>query len=158
MNKKILALLIFVVIATMSTVSAFGLNDLTNASSNNTTDTTATVDGINFKVPNGFKEVVNQTVNNMPDDNPYVDYNQSSKTFTNAKGEAIIFSVSASNIKANDSFAKTASGEGNKTTINGVNGYSFSDPGFEGFTYAKDGKLVIISTTNKQLLNEVIVA
>ena len=158
MNKKIFALLIFVVIASMSTASAFELGDLFGGSSDNSTATDINISGINFKIPNGFKEVVNQSVENESSANPYVDYNMSTKTFTNATGATIILSVSSSNVTANDSFAKDASEGGNKTTINGVDGYSFTSPGFDDFAFAKDGKLVIISVTNKQLLNDVIVA
>ncbi len=158
MNKKILALLVLVVIASMSTAFAFDLNDITNALSGNAKDDTVTISGIHFKIPDGFKEVANESVENKPSENPYLNYTTSSKAFANDKNDEIIIGVSNSSIKANDSFAEAASIGGNKTTINGVNGYTFSDHGFEGFTYAKDGQLVIIVATNKQLINNIVMA
>ena len=159
MNKKILALLVFVVIASMSTAFAFDLNNVSNAlSSDNSTNTTVTISNIKFKIPEGFKEVSNETIKNEPSDNPYLNYTESSKTYANASGAGIIIDVTTSDLKANDSFAEAASLGGNKTTINGVSGYTYSDPGFEGFSFAKDGHLVIISTTNKQLINDVVMA
>lgn len=159
MNKKILVLLIFLAIASISTASAFELNDLFGTSSDNSTGETINVSGIDFKIPNGFEELVNQSVENESDDNPYTDFTITSKTFRNATGDAILISVSSSpTVAANDTFAKDASDGGNQTTINGVEGYTFISPGFDCFTFAKDGKLAIISVTDKQLLNDVVVA
>jgi hypothetical protein len=158
MNKKILVLFLFVAIVSMSTACAFDFNDLFNPSSNDSAGENVTIYGIDFNIPDGFSEVTNESIDNEADDNPYVDYNISSKTYANTQGDVIMISASSSDISANDSFAKDASEGGNKATINGVDGYTFSDSGFEGFTFAKDGKLVIISVSDKQLLNDVVVA
>jgi hypothetical protein len=47
---------------------------------------------------------------------------------------------------------------GNNTQINGVNGYNFDVAGYYGLVYAKDGKLVIVSSTDKELLDDIIIA
>ena len=158
MNKKILVLFLFVAIVSMSTACAFDFNDLLNPSSNDQAGENVTIYGIDFNIPSGFTEVINESVDNEADDNPYVDYNLSSKTYVNTNGDVIIVSASTSDTPADDNFAKDASEGGNKTTINGVEGYTYSDSDFESFTFAKDGKLVIISVSDKQLLNDVVVA
>ena len=159
MNKKILVLLtFFVLVAGMSTACAFNLNDVSNilfdAPKGN-----VTLSGVDFGIPDGFNEVENESIYNEQLDNPYLDVNFSSKVYANASGDVIILSVSASNTPANDSYAMDAAGdEANKTTINGVEGYEYTDPGFDGFNYVKDGKLVILSSTDKELFKDVVVA
>ena len=158
MNKKILALLsFFIVIAAMSSASAFDFKDISNALFNDPNDNVE-VGGMNFTVPNGFKEIQNQSVANELLGNPFIDVNISSKTF--AKGnDVLIISVSSSDVSANDDFAKDAAGdEANKTTINGISGYEFNDTNFQNFAFAKDGKLVIMSASYKQIFNDVVVA
>ena len=156
MIKKVLVLLsLFVVLAGMSSVCALDFSELFLSNS----DENVTVDGIDFNVPKGFSEVENSSYDNQADDNPYVDYNMSVKVFTNASGDIIELSVSESgSVNATDALAKDASIDGNKTTINGVDGYAFADTEFSGFSYAKDGKLVIVSATDKELLNDIIIA
>ena len=158
MNKKILVLFLFVAIVSMSTACAFDFNDLLNPSSDDSAGETVALYGIDFNIPGGFSEVTNESIDNEASDNPYVDYNLSSKTYVNDDGDVVIISASVSDNPVNDSFAKDASEGGNKTTINGVEGYTFSDPDFEGFTFAKDGKLVMIFVNDKQLFNDVVVA
>ncbi len=158
MNKKILAILgFFVVIAGMSTAFAFDLNDLSNVLLD-TPDDNVTVDGIDFNLPQGFSVVENETVDNEPSDNPYVDYNISSKSLLDNKGNTIYISVSSSDLLVNEDFAKDASEGGNKTTVNGVDGYEFYEADLYGFTFAKDGKLVIISASDKEFINDVVLA
>lgn len=156
MIKKILVLLsLFVVLAGMSSVCALDFSDLFMSNSGDN----VTVDGIDFNVPKGFSEIENSSYDNETDDNPYVDYNMSVKVFTNASGDLIELSVSESaDVNVTDSMARDASVDGNKTTINGVDGYVFEGTGFSGFSYAKDGKLVIVSAPNKELLNNIIIA
>ena len=153
-----MVLTFFILIAGMSTACAFNLNDFSNvlfgAPKGN-----VTLAGVDFAIPDGFSEVENESVYNQQVDNPVLDLNFSSKVYTNVSGDSIILSVSASDTPANDSYARDIAGdEANKTTINGVEGYEFTDPGFDGFSYIKDGKLVILSSTDKELFKDVIVA
>ena len=98
-------------------------------------------------------------VQNQQVDNPVLDVNFSSKVYTNISGDAIILSVSASNTPVDDNYARDIAGdEANKTTINGIEGYEFTDPGFDGFSYVKDGRLVVLSSTDKELFKDVILA
>lgn len=158
MNKKILVILSFtVVIASISAVSASDLSGLSTLFLDNSENST-TISGINFTIPEGFTEIVNESVENEPSDNPYVDFNFSSKTFMSTSGDVIIISVSSSDTQVDDNHAKEASEGGNKTTINGVDGYEFNDAGFQGFTYAKDDKLVIMSAPDKKLFDDIVVA
>ena len=158
-NKKILVILtFFILIAGMSTACAFNFNDFSNvlfgAPKGN-----VTLAGVDFAIPNGFSELENESVYNEKIDNPNLDLNFSSKVYTNASGDAIILSVSALNGPADDNYTRDLAGDGaNKTTINGVEGYEFSDPAFDGFSYAKNGRLVVISSTDKELFKDVIVA
>ena len=160
MNKKFLVLLrLCVVIVSMSSACAFDLNSVSDLFINNGDATNVTISGIDFNIPSGFTEALNESVENQTTDNPYINYSMSSKTFLNVDGDAIEIAVSGSDdVQADDDFAKEAAMGGNKTTINGVDGYEFSDIDFNGFTFAKDGKLVILLATNKELLNDVVVA
>jgi hypothetical protein len=163
MNKKILAILaFFIVIVGMSTVCAFDLNDLLGGgSSNNATNSSdnVTIEGVAFKIPSGFEEVLNDSSHNHTYDNPYVNFTFTSKSYVNGSASGLHISVSQANeIKANDTIAEYISLGGNKTTINGVNGYIFDDIVGYGFTYAKDGKLVVVSSDDKALFNETVVA
>ena len=159
MNKKILVILtFFVLIVGMSTACAFNINDVSNALFS-APKNGVTLAGVDFAIPDGFSEVENESVYNQHIDNPNLDLNFSSKVYTNASGDAIILSVSASNTPANDSYARDVASDGaNKTTINGIEGYEFTDPGFDGFSYVKNGKLVVLSSTDKQLFKDVILA
>lgn len=156
MNKKILALFLLVAIVSVSAVSAFELGDLFNMGSSSGN---VTVDGVNFTLPSGFKEVSNDSVeNNLSSDIIDVNLSVSAKTFLNDKGDLIIISVSQSNVPVNETLAEYAAEGGNKTTINGIEGYSFSESGSEGFVFVKDGKEVYISATDKQMLNDIKIA
>ena len=159
MNKKILVLLSFaVVVAGMSTAFALDLNNFSNVILDSPEEN-VTVSGIDFTVPQGYSEIENESYEGEPLGNPYLDVNLSSKSFMNLNGDVLIFSVSSSSVPANDDFAKDAAGEeGNSTTINGVNGYEYNDTDFYGFTFAKDGKLVIMSATDKEVFNDAVVA
>ena len=158
-NKKILVILtFFIVIAGMSTACAFNINEVSNVLFGSPKEY-VTLAGVDFAIPNGFSEIENESVYNQQVDNPVLDLNFSSKVYTNVSGDSIILSVSASDTPANDSYARDIAGdEANKTTINGVEGYEFTDPGFNGFSYVKNGKLVILSSTDKELFKNVIVS
>ena len=158
-NKKILVLLtFFIVVVGMSTACAFNLNDVSNVLFD-APKGDVTLAGVDFAIPNGFSELENESIYNEQIDNPYLDVNFSSKAYTNVSGDAVILSVSASNTPANDSYASDVAGDdANKTTINGVEGYEYTDPVFYGFSYVKDGKLVILSSTDKELFKDVVIA
>jgi hypothetical protein len=155
MNKKILVLLsFFIVIAGMSAASALDFNDISDLLLGNSQGT-VNVSGIDFNIPEGFTELENES---FESDNPFVDYNTSSKTFMNTSGDVIILAVSSSDFSTGDNLAKDASLGGNKTTINGVEGYESTDPNFYDFAFVKDDKLVIISASDKELINDIVVA
>ena len=42
-------------------------------------------------------------------------------------------------------------------TINGVDGYEYSDEGYDGFIYPKDGNMVIITASDMDLIKDVVV-
>lgn len=159
MDKKFFALLgAFVVIAGMSAVCALDLNDVSNVLYDSP-DENVTVSGIDFNVPDGFKEAKNEAVDNMSFDSPYVDYNISGKKLISNNGSSVEISVSESvEFTADDSSAEIASQDGNKTTIKGIDGYEFYDDGTYGFSFAKDGKLVLITASEKELIDDVLIA
>lgn len=163
MNKKIFTLLtLFVVIASISAASAIDLNDLStllsgDSNANSTANATVNVSGVTFNIPAGFVEADNVTVGNESNNSSFIDYDMISKGFINGSADVILISVSSSdNISVNDSLAETLSLGGNKTTINGVEGYESSAAGIVDFTYSKDGKLVSITVSNDKLLKDII--
>ena len=114
LNKKVLVLLsLFLVVASMAAVSAFNVSDLFLSGS---ATKNATVEGVNFNLPDGFSEVDASSSKNEVLNNSYLDLNMSTQVFMNDKGDNIEISVSDSSlIKADDSIAETISMGGNKT-------------------------------------------
>ena len=57
--------------------------------------------------------------------------------------------------EVNDAVAEYVGDE--KMSVNGVDGYNYTMGPFNGFTYAKNGKLVIITSNDDGILEDVVV-
>lgn len=161
MNKKILAILtLLVLVAGMSAVSAFDLSDISNAifgGSNEDPGNVVNIGGIDFNIPDGFKEDTVSFENNVEDSNQYVKLNLSSKTFFNDT-DSISIGVSSSSIPANDVTELVSLLGANSSSIKGIDGYEYDDGDSYGFCYVKDNKLVILLVPDKEVASDIIKA
>lgn len=153
MKKKLLAILALLIVAAgITAVSAFDLGDLTGSSESQN----VTIDGIDFNIPAGFDEEKDLALNGEKDERAGVTYTTWGKTYSKGSNEVISIGVATyDGVEVDDEIASLVGGNAEK--INDVDGYEYDDEKFDGFVYAKDGKLVIISVTDKELLNEVVV-
>ena len=156
MSKKILAILtLFVVAISISAVSAFDLGDLVGETSNAEAQN-VTIDGIDFMIPAGYAEDENLTLDGVKNETAGVEYTTWGKTYENDKHDVISIGVATyDGVEVDDSMPAYIGG--NEKTVNGVKGYEYNVDSFSGFTYAKNGKLVIISLTDEKVLDELVV-
>ena len=154
MNRKIIAILALLVVAIgMGAVSAFSLSDLTGSSSD---AEIVTIDGIDFNIPAGFVEEEDLSLDGVVNETQGIKYTTWGKTYVNDENKVISIGVATyDGVEVDDEIAKYIGGV--RLSINGVDGYEYNVGQFEGFAYAKDGKLVIISTNDGSVLDELIV-
>ena len=156
MNKKIFAILTLLVVAVgVSAVSAFDLNDLMGGISSDEAQN-VTIDGIDFVIPAGYVEDENLSLDGVKNNTAGVEYLTWGKTYENDKDDVISIGVATyDGVEVDESMPAYIGGD--EKTINGVKGYDYDVKPFSGFTYAKNGKLVIISLTDEKVLDELIV-
>ena len=178
MNKKLLALLFIAILAIVSVggVYAFDLGSMLGDDSQDLDSQNSqkiTIDGIDFNIPAEFEE---NTLNDSVQYNETVDgipYFSSIKSYH--KGNtSLSMSVSENeDHEATDDTARAVGGE--SETINGIDGYLKYYPPekieFENgnttivgtlseyyiFSYAQDGKLVLVRTTDKNIFSDVLI-
>ena len=154
MNRKIIAIFALLILAvSVSAVSAFGLSDLTGSSSD---AGVVTIDGIDFNIPDGFSEEKNLAIDGEVNETEGVQYTTWGKTYVNDENKVISIGVATyDGVEVTDEMPQYIGGD--KVTINGVDGYEYNVASYDGFTFAKDGKLIIISTNDGDLLQDVVV-
>ncbi len=153
MDKKILAIFALLIVAVgIGAVSAFDLGDLTGGSNE---AENVTIDGIDFVIPAGYTEDESLAVNGDVNNTEGVEYTTWGKTYENDKEVISIGVATYEGVEVDDTVPSYIGGA--EKTINGVKGYEYDVSPFEGFTYAKNGKLVIISVTDENALNEIVV-
>lgn len=154
MNRKIIAIFALLILAvSVSAVSAFGLSDLTGSSSD---AGVVTIDGIDFNIPDGFSEEKDLAIDGEVNETDGVKYTTWGKTYINDENKVISIGVATyDGVEVTDEMPQYIGGD--KVTINGVDGYEYNVASYDGFTFAKDGKLIIISTNDGDLLQDVVV-
>lgn len=153
MNKKIFAIFALLIVAAgITAVSAFDLGDLTGSSE----PQNVTIDGIDFSIPAGFVEEDSLAVNGEKDERAGVTYTTWGKTYSKDNEDVISIGVATyDGVEVDNDLASRLGSD--SLEVNGVDGYEYNVDNFDGFVYAKDGKLIIISTTDKELLNDIVV-
>lgn len=153
LNKKILFTLSLVILAifAIGSVSALDLGFLSGDS-----EQTVTIDGIDFKIPDGFSEDTSEEVVNESNVQSGVTYFTNSKLFEKDDKVMVLLVADYGEYKVTDDIAKEVGGDA--TTIGGVDGYLKEDGFFHVFNYAKDGKLVVMSTNDKDIIGDFIIA
>ena len=151
MNKKLLfgMSLIILAIFAIGSVSALDLGFLSGG------EKTVTIGGIDFKIPDGFSEDVDKELVNESNVQSGVTYITNSKLFEKDDTLMTILVADYEDYEVTDDIAKEV-GE-NATTIDGVDGYLKEDGFFYVFNYAKDGKLVVLSTNDIDIIGDFIV-
>lgn len=142
MDKRIFAVL--VILAVLMAGCAFA--------SDSTGDNSVVISGLNFTVPDGYTEDVDEEVVNESGSDDNQNYVMSSKTFE--KGDENLFLISVSTFEENmtDDYIKDL---GEKATFGNVTGY-IEDMGFLSiFSYIQDGKVVVITANDKSVIEEV---
>lgn len=145
MNKKIFAILSILAVLMIGFAYA---SDSTDSLNNNT----ITISGMNFTIPDGFTEDVDEAIVNETGSDEGYNYVTESKTFEN-NDDFIIIGVSI--------YDKNLTGDymedfGDESTINNVSGY-YEDVGFLSlFSYTQGNKLIILSANEKQIIEDVL--
>lgn len=177
MNKKLFALLIATILAIVSIGGVYAMdlgsllgNDVQNNFANGNE---VTIDGIRFNVPDGFEEIINNNTkqyNETVDDIPYY---SKIKNYRNGNDTINIAVSKNPTHRATDDTARGVGGS--SETINGIDGYleyhpekvtkftsgntiyTFTFFPYYTFSYAKDGKLIVVSASEKEYLSEILI-
>ena len=145
MNKKIFAILSILAVLMIGCAYA---SDSTDSLNNNT----ITISGMNFTIPDGFTEDVEEAIVNETGSDEGYNYVTESKTFE-CNDDFIIISVS---IYDNNLTGDYMQDFGDESTINNVSGF-YEDLGFLSlFSYTQGNKLIILSANEKQIIEDVL--
>ena len=115
-----------------------------------------TVDGIDFNVPDGFSENKSlETVNNKSSVFT-IEYISNGMVFENGTAIAALLVSDYLNYDISDSILSFIAGDSKK--IGNISGYMKEDNGYHVFSYEKNGKLVSISSTDENLIEDFLLA
>ena len=153
MNKKTFAILAFLIVAaSITAVSAFELGDLFSSGENKT----VTVGGIDFNIPAGFEEESSQKTHKVADAFNKSGYKVDAKAYKKDSTEVGLVVVDYSDYEV-DGDEMLARLDGNETTINGEKGIINFDETYL-FSYVNNTNLVIISSSDENIIGDFIIA
>jgi hypothetical protein len=145
MNKKVFAILSILAVLMIGCAYASDSSDSLN-------NNTITISGMNFTIPEGFTEDVEEAIVNETGSDEGYNYVTESKTFE-CNDDFIIISVSIYDKNLTVDYMQDF---GDESTINNVTGY-FEDVGFLSlFSYTQGNKLIIVSANERQLIEDVL--
>lgn len=152
MNKKIFTVFaLLIVITSICAVSAFDLGDIFGVSKNET----VTIEGIDFNIPDGYKEDSKNTFNMIE---KFIDegYDFDGKVYSkdNTQVGLFVYNYSAIGAEYGDILGDFA----NETTINDVGGFVEYDDDDYAFAYTKDSCIVLIISNDKDVIGDFIIA
>ena len=152
MNKKAIfgISLLLIAIFAIGSASAFDFGLMLGGRGNET----VTIDGIDFNIPAGFTEDPKHETVNETHEQSGITYVTNGKLYE--KGNTIVTMLVADygKHKVTDDVAESVGGDAK--TINDVNGYLAHNGKFSVFNYAKNDKLVIISTNDESVIGDFI--
>lgn len=154
MNKKILAILAILIVATsISAVSAFDLGSLFGASGDNET---VKIGGIDFNIPAGYIEDQTNFTNESTKALNQLGLNVSGKSYvSDTTGvEILVGNYSSNGLNDSDVLSNI---EGNATKIKGVDG-ALSHDGDYTFGFVKDKCIVVITSNDKNAIGDFLIA
>ena len=125
-----------------------------SSGSSNSNTKKISIEGIDFNVPDGFKEEKSDAFDDYKNtaEND-VKYSISQKAYQKGGDKMTVGVITYDGYEVDDSVAEGVGG--NSKSINGVDGYVYKDGKDEGFVYAKDGKLVVV-LADDDLLDEIV--
>lgn len=142
-------------IIVLGSASAFDFGSLFGGD-NSSEAQNVTIDGVDFQIPTGYTENEKLAINNQTNSSAGITYTSNGKTFTNDDNDVISIIVALYDVqKVDDEFAGYLGG--NKTTYNGQTGYLLENSNIYMFNYARDGKLVIITSTDGSIFKDVVI-
>lgn len=156
-KRKILfiGLLAIFAIVIIGSASAFDLGFLSGGSDDSAPQE-VTIEGIDFNIPEGFKEDVNNSIDDVKATAGTLTYTMNGKTFENDDGDVIVILIADyGEYNVTDDVLKQVSDE--KKTIKDYNGYIKKDGKFYIYSYEVDGDLVTITTADESLIEQVLV-
>ena len=151
-NILFIGLLAIFAIVIVGSVSAFDLGFLTGDSG----PEQVTIEGINFTIPDGYKEDLNNSYDNVTQSASGLSYTMNGKTYANDEGDAIaILIADYGDYNVTDEILEQVSDE--PKTINGHAGYIKKDGMFTIFSYEAKGDLVTVTASDETVIDQVIV-
>ena len=155
MKRKLLAILALLIVAAgMTAVSAFDLGDIFGGASENQT---VTIDGVEFNIPDGFMEEPTNTTNEITETLQQEGANISIKTYIKDSTAVGIFVFNYNDLGLNEYDVLSLFG-GNATKINNVDGFEFVDKDLSVFYYPVNESVVLISSTDENVIGDFIIA
>ena len=153
MNKKIILglSLVLVAVIAMGSVSAFDLGSMLGGEENET----VTIDGIDFNIPDGYTEDPKEATINETNEQSGITYITNGKVYEKGSTVVALLVADYGKYKVTDEIAQSVGGDAK--TINNVSGYLSTDGIYKVFNYAKDDKLVVISTTDEDAIADFII-
>lgn len=147
-----IGLLAIFAIVIAGSVSAFDLGFLSGDSG----PEEITIEGINFTIPEGYKEDANNSFVNETASVGSLTYTMNGKTFENDDGDAIaILIADYGEYNVTDEVLQQVADK--PKTINGHDGYVKKDGIFTIFSYEEDGDLVTITASDEDIIDQVVV-
>lgn len=145
MKKYLAVLLFFLLIAGVSATEDIDFSD---------TNTTVTLDGVNFNIPAGFGELKNLSVNEK-DENGVV---KLGSFFTNPDNDLLMVSVVTANQEINGDLTNylPENVSAYNRTIDGHDGIRWQDSGEEFFLYVQGNDVVIIEAPSESYFEDMI--
>ena len=156
MNKKILIVLSVAIVAifAMGTVSAFDFSDLGALFGGQPADQNVTIDGETFTIPGTLKENTTLAKNGTVENYTFFTTTTYIRGFENSTDFVNILIFDYNGTDAVD-FVNYQNGTGK--TVNGTEGYLYSDGKTHSFSYTKGSKVITIQTTEESLIAPLIV-
>lgn len=146
-----LAMLAIVVVGS---ASAFDLGSILGDSSSADEPQTVTIEGINFTIPEGYKEADNSSFENETASVGSLTYTMNGKTFENGSDAFAILIADYGDYNVTEDILTQIADD--KATYGGQDGYVKVDNGFTVFSYIVDGDLVSISTSDDSVIDEIL--
>ena len=153
MNRKIIAILAILIVAvSVGAVTAFSFGDSSDSDGEK-----INVHGVDFNIPDGFKEDSRAKLDGVENETAGVSYKTWTRGYENDDGDVIIVGVAVyDGYDVTDDVLESLSG-GEELSVNGVDGYIFDDYPFYRFMYPADGDAAIVTVTDQDLLKDVII-
>lgn len=151
-----LGLLAIFAIVIAGSASAFDLSSLLGGDSDESATEQVTIAGIDFNIPEGYKEVPDYSFENETSYIGSVSYTINGKSFENDAKDAIaILIADYGDFNVTDEVLQEVADE--PKTIKNYDGYVKQDGNFTVFAYEEDGDLVTITASDDKIIEEVLV-